>query len=99
MAATTPSTDTIALRVGGLCFLVLFLEGYDVSALGYATPSLIEAWHESAPRFTGAVTIGALGMLLGSLCAGILGDRLGRKPVLIGCVALFGLFSLFTASV
>jgi MFS family permease len=26
-----------------------------------------------------------VGLLLGSLFAGLLGDRLGRKPVLIGC--------------
>ena len=52
-------TDHMALRVSGLCFLVLFLEGYDVSAMGYATPSLIEAWHSSAPQFTAMVTLGA----------------------------------------
>jgi AAHS family 4-hydroxybenzoate transporter-like MFS transporter len=65
--------------------------------LGYATPSLIEAWHASAPQFTTAVTLGAFGMLIGSLCAGVLGDRLGRKPILIGCVAAFGVFALLTA--
>src|SRR5262249_54769482 len=27
----------------------------------------------------------------------LLGDRVGRKPVLIGCVAIFGIFSLWTA--
>ena len=36
-------------------------------------------------------------MLLGSLFAGILGDRIGRKPSLIGCVAIFGVFTLLTA--
>jgi hypothetical protein len=56
--------DHMALRVTGLCFLVLFLEGYDVSALGYATPSLIEAWHASAPQFTTVVTLGAFSMLM-----------------------------------
>ena len=40
---------------------------------------------------------GNFGLLLGSLCAGLLGDRFGRKPVLIGSVAAFGLFSLLIA--
>jgi AAHS family 4-hydroxybenzoate transporter-like MFS transporter len=91
------SSPRTTYRVAGLGFLVLFLEGYDVSSLGYATPALIEAWHVSAPQFTTAVTMGAIGMLLGSLCAGALGDRIGRKPVLIGCVAMFGALSILTA--
>ena len=41
--------------------------------------------------------MGAFSMLLGSLCAGVLGDRHGRKPALIGCVVIFGVFSLLTA--
>jgi AAHS family 4-hydroxybenzoate transporter-like MFS transporter len=56
-----------------------------------------EAWHASAPQFTIAVTLGALGMLLGSLSAGVLGDRVGRKASLIGCVVMFGVFTLLTA--
>jgi MFS family permease len=97
MSSSALRTRRLAQRVSGLCFLILVLEGYNVSAMGYATPSLIEAWHASAPQFTTTVTVGAFGMLLGSLFAGILGDRIGRKPSLIGCVAIFGVFTLLTA--
>jgi MFS transporter, AAHS family, 4-hydroxybenzoate transporter len=97
MPALILPSDRMALRVNGLCFMVLFSEGYDVSSMGFATPSLINAWHISAPRFTTTVTLGAVGMLVGSMCAGILGDRLGRKPVLIGCVAILGAFSMLIA--
>ena len=96
MSPSAPHADRAHLRVAGLCFLVLFLEGYDVTSMSYATPSLIDAWHVRAPQFTTAVTMGGFGMLFGSLCAGLLGDRLGRKPVLVGCVATFGVFSLLT---
>ena len=77
--------------------MVLFLEGYDIAAVGYAVPSLVDAWHVAPSVFTQALTAGNVGLLLGSLCAGLLGDRLGRKPVLIGCVLAFGIFSLVTA--
>jgi AAHS family 4-hydroxybenzoate transporter-like MFS transporter len=93
-ASPAPRTH---LRVASLCFLVLFLEGYDITAMSYATPSLIEQWHVKAAAFTTAITAGSIGLLVGALVAGLFGDRFGRKPVLIGCVTIFGSFSLLTA--
>ena len=84
------------IRVASLCLLVLFLEGYDITSMSYAIPSLIEAWHVKPPQFTAALTAGSFGLLFGALSAGLLGDRLGRKPVLIGCTAVFVVFSLMT---
>jgi AAHS family 4-hydroxybenzoate transporter-like MFS transporter len=85
------------LRVAWLCGLVLFLEGYDIAAVGYAIPSLLDAWHLRPSMFTTVLTAGNVGLLLGSLAAGLLGDWLGRKRVLIGCVAMFGVCSLLSA--
>ena len=92
-----PDQGRLHVRVAALCFMVLFLEGYDITAMSYAIPSLIEAWHVRPAQFTVALTAGSFGLLLGALTAGVLGDRIGRKPVLIGCTAIFGLFSLLTA--
>jgi AAHS family 4-hydroxybenzoate transporter-like MFS transporter len=89
--------DRLHIRVASLCFMVLFLEGYDITSMSYAIPSLIDAWHVKPPQFTTALTAGSFGLLFGALSAGLLGDRFGRKPVLIGCTAIFGLFSLLTA--
>ena len=92
-----PAAGRLHIRVAILCFLVLFLEGYDITAISFAIPSLTGAWHVSPPQFTTPLTAGSFGLLCGALIAGLLGDRLGRKPVLIGCTFLFGLFSLLTA--
>jgi AAHS family 4-hydroxybenzoate transporter-like MFS transporter len=85
------------LRGAWLCGAVLFLEGYDIAAVGYAVPSLVDAWKVRPQVFTGVLTAGNLGLLIGSVCAGVLGDRVGRKPVLIGCTVMFGVFSLLSA--
>ena len=85
-------------RVAWLCALALLFEGYDIAALGYAVPSLVDAWKVQPSVFTQVLTAGNVGLMLGSLVAGWLGDRLGRKPVLMGCIFLFGAFSLMSAS-
>ncbi|MGC8476754.1 MAG: MFS transporter [Acetobacteraceae bacterium] len=101
MSHSPPTAPARALAapvlVAWLCGLVLALEGYDFASVAYAAPSLIDAWHVPPVVFTGVFTAGNVGLLFGALIAGPLGDRAGRKPVLIGCVAVFGLFSLLSA--
>jgi AAHS family 4-hydroxybenzoate transporter-like MFS transporter len=98
LAATAEhAVAQLPLRVAWLFGLVLCLEGYDIAAVGYAVPWLVDAWRVPLSGFTQALTAGNVGLLLGSLCAGLLGDRLGRKPVLLSCVAAFGTFSVLSA--
>ena len=92
MAGVSVLTNRLHLRVVWLCSAVLFLEGYDIASVGYAVPSLVEVWKAHPQAFTPVLTAGNVGLLLGSLFAGLVGDRLGRKPVLIGCAVVFGLY-------
>ena len=85
------------IRITWLCALALVLEGYDIGALGYTIPALCHAWHVRPVVFTPALTAGSAGLFGGSLLCGWLGDKFGRKNVLIGCVAIFGVMSLLTA--
>lgn len=85
------------IRILLVCAVLLVFDGYDVGAIGYAVPALAEAWGLRPAAFTPAIVLSGVGMLLGSLIAGPLGDWYGRKPVLIGCVTLFGVFSLASA--
>ena len=81
-------------HVALLCAGVLVLEGFDLGAMAFTLPALSESWHLKPVAFTAALTAGSVGLFLGSLVCGWLGDRLGRKPVLMGCVAMFGIMSL-----
>jgi MFS transporter, AAHS family, 4-hydroxybenzoate transporter len=90
---------TVPTRVALLCGLVVVLEGYDLSALGYVVPVLSETWRIPPVAFTAALTAGNAGMFFGAVFCGWLGDRIGRKPVLLGCVAVFGAASVLTAFV
>jgi AAHS family 4-hydroxybenzoate transporter-like MFS transporter len=93
--ATKQQLARLDLRVAWLCGVVLLFEGYDIAAVGYAIPSLVDAWRVAPFAFTQALAAGNVGLFLGSLCAGY-GDRLGRRPMLIGSVTVFGICSLLT---
>jgi len=99
LAAAECEVERAYLRAALLCGMVLFLEGYDIAVVGYVIPSLVDAWRVNPSVFTEALTAGNVGLLLGTTCAGSLGDRAGRRPVLIGSVAVFGVFSLLSALV
>ncbi len=97
MVGVSVLTNRLHLRVAWFCAAILFLEGYDIASVGYAIPSLVDVWKVHPQAFTPVLTAGNVGLLLGSLFAGLLGDCLGRKPVLIGCAIVFGVFSLISA--
>ena len=82
--ALTRGIEQLDFLVAALCGVVLLLEGYDIAAIGYAVPSIADAWRLAPSSFTPALVAGNVGLLLGSVGVGILVDRLGRKPVLIG---------------
>jgi AAHS family 4-hydroxybenzoate transporter-like MFS transporter len=104
--ATLSSTETalenqriggLQIRVAGLCALVQICDGYDVNSIGITVPSLTHAWSLPGPAFTTAFLWSSIGIMVGALSAGPIGDRVGRKPLLLASLTIFGLASLFSA--
>ncbi|HUO22968.1 MAG TPA: MFS transporter [Caulobacteraceae bacterium] len=69
--------------------LAIVLDGFANQALALSIPMLMKAWHVERSAFLGVTIAGFAGMAVGTVAFGVLGDRLGRRPVLIGCVLLF----------
>src|SRR6185503_20161796 len=88
----------LQVRVAVLCTLVQICDGYDINSVAWAVPSLIRAWHLPPAMFTTAFLWSSIGILVGALSAGPIGDRVGRKPLLIGSLLIFGLASLLSAA-
>jgi AAHS family 3-hydroxyphenylpropionic acid transporter len=77
-----------------LCMAVAVLEGFDIQAMGVAAPRLAPEFALGAREMGWVFSINNIGMVLGAALGGWLADRVGRKPVFIGAVAMFGLFTL-----
>jgi len=58
---------------------------------------IVDAWRVPPSAFTQALTAGDVGFMIGSVCAGLLGDRIARNTMLISCIVTFGAFSLISA--
>lgn len=79
-----------------LCGLVVLLDGFDLQTMALAVPSLTQEWQAESAAFSFALSAALIGMLLGSAVVAPLGDRVGRRPVLIAGMIAVGAGSLLT---
>jgi AAHS family 4-hydroxybenzoate transporter-like MFS transporter len=68
-----------------------------VQALGYVAPAIIRDWNIPNSALGPVFGAGNFGVLIGSLSFGVLADRIGRRPVLIGLTLFFAAMTLLTA--
>lgn len=75
-------------------FFIVLVDGYDITAMGFAAPSLIRVWGITDQSTLGPV-LGAslIGMLFGAPILGMVGDRFGRKKAIVSSCLIFGVFT------
>lgn len=82
------------LRLLVYLFVVMLLDGYDIIAVGFAGPHLVREWHVSPASLGPVFSASLIGILLGSLFFGFVGDRLGRKFALVASCFAFGVLTI-----
>jgi MFS transporter, AAHS family, 4-hydroxybenzoate transporter len=81
-------------RVFAAGALASVMDGLDIQLVAFVLPSLVREWQLAPAQLTWLIAAGLVGMGAGASLGGALGDRFGRKPVLLASVFLFALFTL-----
>jgi AAHS family 3-hydroxyphenylpropionic acid transporter len=98
-ASTTASAPAgSGLLILGLCFLTALCEGFDVQAAGVTGAGVAHAFHVAPKALGWFFSASNIGLLFGAAVGGRLSDRFGRRLVLVASLAIFGAFSLATAT-
>lgn len=82
-----------------LVALAVVMDGLDNRLLPLAIPPLLKEWGVTREAFAMATSVGLLGMVVGTTAGGMLGDRFGRRPTIIGSVLAFGIATFANAFV
>ena len=77
--------------------LVIFFDGYDMQVIAFATTRLEKVFHVNSTAFGVAISAALLGTLVGGVLFGVLADRYGRRPAIIGATACFSVLTFAMA--
>lgn len=80
------------------CWFAITVDGYDLIVYGTVVPALISGEWALTPAQAGQIgSLALAGMMIGALLAGVLTDRIGRRGLMLACVAWFSLGMALTA--
>jgi AAHS family 4-hydroxybenzoate transporter-like MFS transporter len=79
-------------------FLIMVLDGFDVQLIGFAAPALIGEFGITRNALGPALAASVIGMSVGAVAIGPVGDRFGRRPALLVSAVLFGVMTLLAAT-
>jgi MFS transporter, AAHS family, 4-hydroxybenzoate transporter len=89
-------SNAAQFRVVALCALVAFCDGLDTQSIAFVAPVITRDLNIEPSALGPVFSSGLVGLALGAFIFGPLADRLGRKAIIMACVALFAFGSLGT---
>lgn len=95
-SAMTPFQITaVAITIG-----LNALDGFDVQAIAFAAPGITKEWGIDRAALGFVLSMELIGMALGSVLLGGVTDRIGRRPMILGCLVVMtiGMFMVTTTN-
>jgi benzoate transport len=94
-AMTAAQITVVAITV-----LLNAMDGFDILSIAFASPGIAKEWHINQLNLGIVLSMELIGMAIGSVLLGGLADKIGRRPTLLGCLAVMasGMILATTAS-
>lgn len=83
------------LAIAAMMIVIMLTDGFDLFIPSYIAPALVDDWGISKAGVQPFVQAGLIGMAIGSVILGWIGDRIGRKKAYVSCLALMFVGSAF----
>jgi benzoate transport len=89
--STSIKMNAMQWRIVLLCVWLNVIDGIDVMVAAFTANAIASEWHLTSTTLGWILSMGFVGMAAGSMLIAPLGDRWGRKPVLLFCLFICGL--------
>lgn len=77
------------------CLIIVLFDGYDLAINGVTLPLIMQEWNLTSVQGGMLASAALSGMMFGAMIFGIIADKIGRKNVILICVALFSAFTFW----
>ena len=88
----------LQVLIVGLMIVLNALDGFDVTAISYASPGISKEWSLPQGGLGIVLSMELIGMAFGSIVIGNLADRIGRKPTMLLCLAFMSVGMLMATT-
>jgi AAHS family 4-hydroxybenzoate transporter-like MFS transporter len=85
------------VRLVAISWIITFFDGFDINVISFVAPYLATAYKIDRTWMGYLFSIGLVGTMIGGFAFGYIGDRIGRRPAIIGATAAFGVLTLVFA--
>lgn len=77
------------IAIIAICFLIVLMDGFDTQAIGFAAAAISRSRGIPLSDFGDMFSAGLLGAAIGAFALGTLGDRIGRRRLLVISILVF----------
>ncbi|GAA2877189.1 MFS transporter [Pseudonocardia halophobica] len=81
-----------------VCVLLNMLDGFDVLVMAFTGKSVSADWGLNGAQLGLLLSAGLIGMAVGSMVVAPWADRFGRRPIVLGCLAVAAVAMLLSAA-